>query len=404
MTRRELAVGVGCSLLLVVTLALVVGPGGASGAAAGGTSQTELDPDTTLLDVSLQPDGDAVWRVSYRVRLDDRNTTEAFESITRDIEQDPENYSAAFERRMVRTIRAAANATGREMALRNLSVTARKESLPQPTGVISYRFEWAGFAATDGEQLRAGDAIDQLFLDETTRLSIAWPADYHATSVSPGATRSEGTKVLWTGPRSFDGGQPRVVVAPGTPTPTTGDGAGGGSGGGGGAMQLLLAALVAAVVASAIWLLARRSGFGTPTAAEGGGDRGGPATAGGPGDDEGDAGAGAGDSRGDGPATPPAELLSNEERVLKLVREAGGRMKQKQVAEELDWTAAKTSQVVGTLRDDDELEAFRLGRENVLRLPSEEPLGAPDEDAGESAAEVDGSEDETSGDERGDVS
>jgi uncharacterized membrane protein len=63
------------------------------------------------------------------------------------------------------------------------------------------------------------------------------------------------------------------------------------------------------------------------------------------------------------------ELLSNEEKVLRLVEDNGGRMKQKQVVEELDWTAAKTSQVVGDLRDDEKLESFRLGRENVLTLP-----------------------------------
>lgn len=44
-------------------------------------------------------------------------------------------------------------------------------------------------------------------------------------------------------------------------------------------------------------------------------------------------------------------------------------MKQGQVAAELDWTAAKTSQVVTGLRDDGRLDGFRLGRENVLSLP-----------------------------------
>jgi len=65
-------------------------------------------------------------------------------------------------------------------------------------------------------------------------------------------------------------------------------------------------------------------------------------------------------------------LLSNEERVLRLIKREGGRMKQGQVAAELDWTAAKTSQVVTGLRDDGRLDGFRLGRENVLSLPEEE--------------------------------
>ena len=52
-------------------------------------------------------------------------------------------------------------------------------------------------------------------------------------------------------------------------------------------------------------------------------------------------------------------------------------MKQQEVAEALEWTDAKTSQVVGDLRDAGDLESFRLGRENVLTLPdvSVEPDG-----------------------------
>jgi hypothetical protein len=45
---------------------------------------------------------------------------------------------------MRRTVRTAANATGREMGLRNFTVTTRNESLAQPTGVDVYRFEWTG--------------------------------------------------------------------------------------------------------------------------------------------------------------------------------------------------------------------------------------------------------------------
>jgi hypothetical protein len=44
-------------------------------------------------------------------------------------------------------------------------------------------------------------------------------------------------------------------------------------------------------------------------------------------------------------------------------------MKQQDVVAELGWTEAKTSQVVGGLRDEGDLDSFRLGRENVLTLP-----------------------------------
>jgi hypothetical protein len=81
---------------------------------------------------------------------------------------------------------------------------------------------------------------------------------------------------------------------------------------------------------------------------------------------------------------PPPELLSNEERLLTLLEQHGGRMKQKEAADQLDWSAAKTSQVVGDLRDEEKLQSFRLGRENVLTLPDvdiDEPVDNEDDDS-----------------------
>ena len=78
--------------------------------------------------------------------------------------------------------------------------------------------------------------------------------------------------------------------------------------------------------------------------------------------------------------TPPEALLSNEEQVLKLLRDNGGRIKQQRVASELDWTAAKTSQVIGGLREDGDLETFRIGRENVVTLPGTDLTDADEAD------------------------
>ncbi|POG55384.1 helix-turn-helix transcriptional regulator, partial [Haloferax marisrubri] len=82
----------------------------------------------------------------------------------------------------------------------------------------------------------------------------------------------------------------------------------------------------------------------------------------------------AGDDDGDEPSPPP-ELLSNEERVLRLIESRGGRIKQQEVAGALDWTDAKTSKVVRGMRDEGTIEGFRLGRENVLRLPEDDEDG-----------------------------
>ncbi|MFB6198569.1 MAG: helix-turn-helix transcriptional regulator, partial [Halobacteriaceae archaeon] len=69
---------------------------------------------------------------------------------------------------------------------------------------------------------------------------------------------------------------------------------------------------------------------------------------------------------------PPEELMSNEEKVIQLLEENGGRVKQQTIYEELGWTEAKTSQVLSGMREDGQVEVFRIGRENVVRLPEED--------------------------------
>jgi len=47
-------------------------------------------------------------------------------------------------------------------------------------------------------------------------------------------------------------------------------------------------------------------------------------------------------------------------------------MRQQEVVAETGWTEAKTSQVVGEMREAGTIETFRLGRENVLKLADED--------------------------------
>lgn len=336
-TAPIVAVGVIVCLLAGVAM---------GGAATEPIPQTDVESDTISLRVSVAADGSAAWRVAYRVELDDANTTEAFESLQSDIEADPAPYTERFASRMRRTMWSAENATGREMAITNVSVTARQEALPQATyGVVVYRLQWSGFAEVDDERIRIGDAIDRFFLDERTSLTITWPDRYQRIAVEPSATAVDNTSVTWHGRYNFGDGQPRVTVEPAptssvTPTDSPATPAGGG-------LPLVPIAIVAILLGAglSVWFVFRQ-GDGPPGTPE------------------------QSAPDGDEAAGPPPELLSNEERVLQLLEDRGGRMKQQAVADALDWTDAKTSQVVGELRDEEEIEVFRLGRENVLTLPN----------------------------------
>ena len=348
----------------VVVLAATVAVGGVAGAdLTDGPAQQRIDAETVSLRVSLQAEGTATWEVTYRLELADRNATEAFESLRADIDADPAPYVDRFTSRMRRAMWTAENATGREMSVGNASVEARVESLPQGEyGVVVYRLDWAGFAAVDGEALRAGDAIDAFFLDSRTSLTVAWPEAYRLVDHEPTAKTVENGSITWEGRREFGSGEPRIAVSA---SPATGE-----TPGAGGLALLPLAVVVALVLATGGWLYVRRGRA-----------------------DEGSTGATADVADESEPEEgPPPELLSNAERVLRLLEDDGGRLKQQQVAAELDWTDAKTSQVVSDLREAGELESFRLGRENVLTLPDVSIEG----DAGDGEGDGAGTSDEGS--------
>jgi hypothetical protein len=329
--------------------------------------QQGVDTDSVRLIVSVHENGSATWTVQYWTRLDDENTTDAFESLQQDIEANPSNFSDRFAARMRSTVGAAENATDREMNASDFDVRAETRAPPE-YGVVVYTFHWDGFAAVDGDTLRVGDAIEGLFLDQQTRLVVEWPTTYATTDVTPTPDERRSNAAVWRGAEtSFVSGEPSIVLRPASAVTTSA--AGGSDGGtttpgrdGGGAMLPILGVGFLFVVAAA-WRYRDRLGGAADTDAD--------AADASTGDADGDdADAATGAPAADAEARE--DLLSNEERVLQFVREQGGRVKQQEIVEAFDWTEARTSQIVRDLRDDGSLEGFRLGRENVLKLPDEE--------------------------------
>ncbi|OLZ42555.1 hypothetical protein A6E15_17010 [Natrinema saccharevitans] len=375
----------GVTVAVVVILLVAAGPIAATGTAATGGAQSEpftlqqdgIDADEVRMDVALRADGSADWTLEFWIRLDDNESEAAFESLREDIQDDPANHTAQFAERMNGTVATASDATGREMAAADFAVETERQSFAREYGVVRYTFRWDGFTAVEGDRLRAGDAVAGLYLDDGTRLLIEWPDGYERTSVAPDPDDERERAVIWRGDDTdFVDDEPRVVVTAG--------------GGATGSSPLLIATgavvLLGLGAAGAWWYRNREPTADRPdsdgTAAAGSGSESASGSdaesAAGPDVETAATGdsspADASDPASDAVAAGTAEqvdpeLLSNEEQVLRLVKERGGRMKQQAVVEELDWTDAKTSKVVSGLREDGELESFRLGRENVLSLP-----------------------------------
>jgi hypothetical protein len=74
--------------------------------------------------------------------------------------------------------------------------------------------------------------------------------------------------------------------------------------------------------------------------------------------------------------TPTTDEQSDEQRVLELLEENDGRMKQAKIVEHTDWSKSKVSMLLSEMESDGEISKLRVGRENLISLAGEEPEAA----------------------------
>lgn len=322
--------------------------------------------DNLRLDIDVNANGSAAWTLEYQYRLDDNddeNESIDWEERREEIEEHEETTVEAIEERWTRTATAAANETERNMSVDNFALQIEETDTPHEYGYVRFTFLWSDFAHVELNRIEVGDAIEGIEIDDRTQLVVSWPESHNATEVEPSPDDRRDSTIIWNGEDTeFLDGEPHLVLMadgeersaaedePGQPVSPPWLIAGG--------LVLL------AVIGATGWLLGRGRGEGN----------------GQPGPDAVDSGETAAHAEPT-QRSPPMELLSNEERVLRLLEERGGRIKQQAIVSELEWTEAKTSQVVSALREDDRIDVFRIGRENVLVLPeaSERVNGSSDE-------------------------
>ncbi|MDH5019078.1 helix-turn-helix transcriptional regulator [Halobacterium rubrum] len=394
---RQAALLVALACLVVAPLAgAVVGPAAAAddatapSAASAGDPQLQaesLDQEGVHIAVQLEEDGDARWNVSATYILTDENDTAAFDRIAAAFKAGETDNGFSVD-----VFEAAApdvsDRVGRPMEItddRRAATTVDRGN--NSTGVLSLQFTWTNFAAVDNETMTVDSFAGSWFgdLQAGQSLSIRAPDDYDPDTVEP-TTNVVGGAYQWEGPQTFGEGEPSLVF---TSSPLGGDG---------GVSMLAVGGVVAAagLVGVGVWLYRRssrptpgqsgggdgddsagptadgsaagaeRASAGEASGSAGASDANGGAGAGGNGTADGSESAGAGSGGGVDP-----ELLSDEERVERLLAEHGGRMKQSKIVEETRWSTAKVSQLLSSMADEDRVEKLRIGRENLISLPGE---------------------------------
>ena len=70
------------------------------------------------------------------------------------------------------------------------------------------------------------------------------------------------------------------------------------------------------------------------------------------------------------------EVLSDEEHVIEMLEENGGRMPQRQITERREWSKSKVSRLLSKMEEEGEINKISTGRENLITLHDQVPDGA----------------------------
>ncbi|WP_159900312.1 helix-turn-helix transcriptional regulator [Salinirussus salinus] len=426
MTRRLGAVGLVAVLVLgavaaapALAAASAAAPGSAGepAANAGLASQTAPGPvpqatpdgfDSTVFRVTAYENGSARWTLQYLRLLENESQVATFEEYAAEFERTEPAFVRDFRTRAERLTAFGTNATGRNMTATGFRRAAFVRTQPggtQAVGVVELSFLWSGFAQVREDRVVVSDVFEGgMYIDTDQRLVFAHGrnlsfaadgVDPEPDSVAGGALGASDT-VTWVGERRFLDARPRVAYArveagaetpgEGTATPgSDGSGTNGGAGSDGagdpngsspndGGSGLMLPVALGVVLLLGLVGLAWYSGAIPAGRASGtDGETGSPGDAGGP-----SAGTAGAQTR-DPAASPPvseAELLSDEDRVRRLLEDNGGRMKQVDIVDETEWSKSKVSMLLSEMEEDGEISKLRVGRENIISLSGHEPDAA----------------------------
>ena len=362
-----------CLLCMIVVLALPMAavPTGAA-ANSDGTAIEDahtpgaLENATQTIRIDVGANGDARISIIWSYPVEDDDDRRTLERLATEFETGDLDTSGTVDL-FDRVINAVDEETDRDHTMGEIS---REATVSDDIATLVLSFEWMSFARLVNDELAVDDAFligDETWLptlDERQQLEVHAP-DGYAVVRSP-ASVVDGT-VRWEGPVSFEPGELAFSYVPGDPG--SGDDDSEPINGNDGLPLVtvgLAAALAVALLALAAVLVRRRGEIGSSRTLGFGG------ILAGDGDiDDDDADAATVTPVDDDAEEIDPELLSDEERVIHLLEENDGRMKQASIVKETKWSNAKVSQLLSAMAEDGTIDKLRIGRENLITLVEE---------------------------------
>lgn len=310
---------------VLIALMVIVIPVPSAGAQINSSSTS----DATVYSIHIQENGDSTWAVELRRQLDDQQEVEAFRELKSEFEAGNISIFSGMEESIRPLVNEAANETGRSMSVEGFDRdVVIEQTVTGRTGITRITFNWTNFARIEDGNLMVGDVFvgSGLVIGEDQRLIITYDEDLTLENVVPEPDVRADRRMEWRGQRFFDAQRPSLTLS-------TSSG-----------LQIPIATVIAGVVVLVSGFfggvyIGRRMGLinGEPNSVE-----------------------------------VDKELMTDEDKVLALLQENGGRMKQADIVDSTGWSKSKVSMVLSEMEDEEVISKLRLGRENVIDLENEE--------------------------------
>jgi len=172
----------------------------------------QTPPEATNYIVLVDAAGSAVWTVEHRFLLQTDDDVRYFEEYMKTFDSQRQVFLEQFKNETIDLVDRASILTGRRMTANNFTVVI--DSLKTATGkfgLVVYSFRWVGFARREGPAIIIGDVFEGgLYLYKDDTFSLRAPSQLSVVYASPPPDVSRQGELIWYGLRHFGSGEPRA--------------------------------------------------------------------------------------------------------------------------------------------------------------------------------------------------
>lgn len=272
------------------------------------------DEYKTTYTIDIIEDGSATWIIEDRIGLTTQSDEEAFNEYVSALESNQSELEY-FSNKINAIVSEAEVSTGRGMAARNFNISFDIKDMPTGRyGVVTYQFKWIGFATTEDKRIMVGDAFaGGLYLSKDNALIITYPSEYEVDAVSPEPDIVRANELIWYGLRDFNSGEPKVVLR----------------------STFQVVWVVISVIGVVVFIIAGRIIYKKKREKK----------------------------------IIEAEILkTDEDKILEILKDAGGVLYQSDIIEKTGFSKSKTSALLNSLKENGRIEKVMKGRKNLIRL------------------------------------